>query len=85
MKKIMVSLVSVMLFATFALADNPQTTPSKDKATTKDAKTTATTTKSGHSCTKEGKNCATMSGKEGCCHDGKEGTAAKTQDDKGKK
>ena len=82
MKKIMVSLVTVMLFATFALAQTPQT-PTKDKTTTKDAKSSTMTSKSGHVCTKDGKTCtAGMKGKDGCC---KEGTDMKTSDDKGKK
>ena len=79
----MVSLVSVMLFATFALAQTPQA-PAKDK-TTKDAKGTTMTTKSGHTCTKDGKTCTGMAGKDGCCKE-KEGSASKTTtDDKGKK
>lgn len=82
MKKIMISLVSLMLFATFALAETPQT-PTKDKTATKDAKSSTMTSKSGHVCTKDGKTCAYgMKGKDGCCH---EGTAMKTGDDKDKK
>jgi uncharacterized protein YxeA len=85
MKKIMVSLVSVLLFATFALADNPQTTATKDKATTKDTKSTTIKSKSGHSCTKDGKTCTYGQEKSGCCKEGKEGADMKTNDDKGKK
>ena len=78
MKKIMVSLVSVLFFATFALAQTTQPT-TKDKSSTKDAKSGTMTTKSGHVCTKDGKTCTY--GNSGCC---KEGTD-KANTDKGKK
>jgi hypothetical protein len=84
MKKIMLSVATILLFATFALADNPQTL-TKDKSATKDTKATTATKKSGNPCIKDGKTCAYgEKGKDGCCKE-KEGTAMKTNDDKGKK
>jgi len=82
MKKIMLSVATVLLFATFALADTPQTAV-KSKTTTKDAKNSTMTSKSGHVCTKDGKTCTYGDkGKAGCC---KEGADMKTNEDKGKK
>jgi hypothetical protein len=79
MKKIMLSIATVLLFATFALADTPQTT-TKAKTTSKDSKSSTMTSKSGHVCTKDGKTCA-YGDKAGCC---KEGADMKTNGDKGK-
>lgn len=82
MKKIMLSVATILLFATFALADNPQTT-AKSTATTKDVKSSTMTSKSNHVCTKDGKTCPYgMKGKDGCC---KEGADMKTTGDKDKK
>lgn len=82
MKKIMLSIASILLFATFALAQTPQT-PTKDKSSTKDTKSGIMTSKSGHVCTKNGKTCTYgEKGKAGCCKDGAD---MKNNDDKGKK
>ena len=82
MKKIMLSVASILLFATFALAQTPQT-PTKDKSSTKDSKSGTMTSKSAHVCTKDGKTCAYGDKtKPGCCN---EGADMKTKDDKGKK